>query len=330
MHEAAERSHLSSGGTFSAACEAWLENHLKTGKALLTHSGTAALEMAVLVSRIGAGDEVILPSFTFPSTANAIALRGATPVFVDVRPDTLNLDEAQVESAITAKTRAIAVVHYAGVAAELDAIADIARRHGLTLIEDAAQGFFSTYGERHLGTVGAVGALSFHETKNVTCGEGGALLVNEPSLIAPAEIIREKGTDRSRFFRREVDKYTWVDLGSSYALSDLNAAFLLAQLEQAEWITARRRTIWRRYYDGFADLDRAGRLSRPTVPAGCNHNAHLFYLLARDDRDRAHILQHLRACGVSAVFHFVPLHSSPAGRRYGRSIGDLRITDDVS
>lgn len=330
IREAIARSHLSSGGTFSAACEAWLEQRLNVRKALLVNSGTAALEMAVLLCGIGRGDEVILPSFTFASTANAIALRGAVPVFVDIRPDTLNLDECRVEAAITDRTRAIVVVHYAGIACDLDAISDLASRRGLSLIEDAAQGLLSTYRGRHLGTIGRVGALSFHETKNVTCGEGGALLINDPALIEPAEIVREKGTNRSRFFRGEVDKYSWVDLGSSYAPSEINAAFLLAQVEQADWITERRQSVWRRYFDAFEDLEQSGRLRRPVVPHECAHNAHLFYILARDGPDRTRILDHLRRCGVSAVFHYVPLHSSSAGRRYGRSVGNLSTTDDIA
>jgi dTDP-4-amino-4,6-dideoxygalactose transaminase len=322
--------HLSADGPFNARCRSWLEQETGCHAALLVHSCTAALEIAALLAEIGDGDEVIMPSYTFVSTANVFARCGATPVFVDIRNDTLNLDESLVEAAITPKTRAIAPVHYAGVGCEMDAVADIAARHGLAVIEDAAQGLLSTYKQRPLGTLAPLGAISFHETKNVTCGEGGALLVNDPSLLERAEILREKGTNRSGFFRGEVERYTWLDVGSSYALSELNTAFLWAQLPHAETITERRLAIWDRYHQGFEQLEESGALRRPTVPAWCHHNAHMYYLLLEDRAKRDALIEHLAERGVNAVFHYIPLHSSPAGRRLGRAHGELRNTDQLS
>jgi len=322
--------HLSGDGPFTRQCHAWLERTTGTRKALLTHSCTAALEMSALLMDLAPGDEVIMPSFTFVSTANAFVLRGAVPVFVDIRSDTQNLDENLIEAAITPRTRAICVVHYAGVACEMDAINAIAARHGLVVVEDAAQGILSTYKGRPLGALGALGALSFHETKNIISGEGGALLVNDPRFVERAEIIREKGTNRSQFFRGQVDKYTWVDVGSSYLPSEILAAFLSAQIEEAERITQQRLAIWDRYHDAFEPLDAQGRLRRPIVPAHCRHNAHMYYLLLRDLGERTRFIEQLRAAGINPVFHYVPLHSAPAGRRYGRCIGDLAVTDHAS
>ena len=322
--------HLSGDGAYTRQCHAWLERATGTRKALLTHSCTAALEMAALLLDLEPGDEVIMPSFTFVSTANAFVLRRAVPVFVDIREDTLNLDERLVEAAITPRTRAICVVHYAGVACEMDAIMAIAEKHGLKVVEDAAQGISSTYRGRALGAIGHFGALSFHETKNVISGEGGALLVNDPACVERAEIIREKGTNRSKFFRGQVDKYTWVDVGSSYLPSEIIAAFLAAQLDAADEINRRRLALWQRYHDWAGAHERAGRIRRPVVPAHCVHNAHMYYMLTRDADSRAGLIDALRAAGVGAVFHYIPLHSSPAGRRHGRAVGDLRVTDSVS
>jgi dTDP-4-amino-4,6-dideoxygalactose transaminase len=290
------------------------------------------LEMAAILAEVGPGDEVVMPSYTFVSTANAFVLRGAKPVWVDIREDTLNLDERLVESAITERTRAIVPVHYAGVGCDMEAIGEIARRHRLLVIEDAAQGIMAWHGpeERALGAMGHLGALSFHETKNVSCGEGGALLVNDPRWIRRAEILQEKGTNRHEFFRGTVDKYTWVDVGSSFLLSEVSAAFLAAQLEYAASITGRRLRIWDAYFEAFAPLEEAGLLRRPVVPPGCRHNAHMFYVLAKDRAARDALISRLADRGVHAVFHYVPLHSSPAGRQHGRPGGDLPVTDDVS
>jgi len=328
--EAIANGHLSGNGPFSRRCAAWLDERIGSRASLLTHSCTGALEMAVILAEIGLGDEVVMPSFTFVSTANAVALRGGVPVFVDVRPDTLNLDETLVEAAVTDRTRGILAVHYAGVGCELNALADIAGRHGLALLEDAAQGFASTYDGRALGGIGSLGALSFHETKNVMCGEGGALLVNDPSFVDRAEVVHEKGTDRRRFFRGEIDKYTWVDIGSSFLLSDLAAAFLWAQLELADEITSTRMTIWERYHGAFAQLEGEGRLRRPVVPANCTQNAHMYYVLLAPGADRDAFIARLSERGVHAVFHYVPLHTSAAGLRLGRAHGELPVTDDVS
>jgi dTDP-4-amino-4,6-dideoxygalactose transaminase len=296
----------------------------------LTHSCTAALEMAALLIDIQPGDEVIMPSYTFVSTANAFVLRGGVPVFVDIRSDTLNLDEAKIEAAITPRTKAIAPVHYAGVGCEMDAIMAIAHKHGLLVIEDAAQGVMAAYKRRPLGSIGHLGAFSFHETKNVISGEGGALLINDPQWAGRAEIIREKGTNRSQFIRGQVDKYTWVDIGSSYLPSEIVAAFLWAQLEQAEALTQQRLTLWQQYHEAFAELEEQRKVQRPVVPATCRHNAHMYYLLVPDLESRTALIDKLKASGISAVFHYIPLHSSPAGSKYGRAHGDLAQTQEVS
>jgi dTDP-4-amino-4,6-dideoxygalactose transaminase len=323
--------HLAGDGAFTRQCHAWLERRTAARKALLTHSCTGALEMAAILSGVGPGDEVIMPSFTFVSTANAFVLRGATPVFVDVREDTLNLDEAQVEAAITPRTRAIVPVHYAGVSCEMDAIGAIAKRHGLLVIEDAAQGVLSTYKGRPLGTLGDLGCLSFHETKNVISGEGGALLVRDDEKLAQrAEVIREKGTNRAQFFRGQVDKYTWCDIGSSYLPGEITAAFLLAQLEEADAITARRLAVWDRYHAAFAPLEAEGKLRRPIVPGHCTHNAHMYYVLLPDLAERTRFIERLKGSGVSAVFHYVALHSSPTGLRVARTSGALPNTESLS
>jgi dTDP-4-amino-4,6-dideoxygalactose transaminase len=322
--------HLAGDGRFTQRCNRWIEQHTGTAKALLTHSCTGALEMAALLADVQPGDEVIMPSFTFVSTANAFALRGAVPVFVDVRADTLNLDERLIEAAITPRTKAIVPVHYAGVACEMDAIMELARARGLLVIEDAAQALMSTYKGRPLGSVGDLAAVSFHETKNVISGEGGALLVNQTRLAARAEIIREKGTNRSQFLRGQVDKYTWVDLGSSYLPGEIIAAFLWAQMEEVHNITQRRLAMWAQYHQWFVEAENAGRLRRPVVPAHCVHNAHMYYVLLPDLDRRSATIDKLQALGVHSVFHYVPLHSSPAGLRYGRSHGPMVVTDDVS
>lgn len=328
--QAHQNHKLAGDGPFTAACSRWLEERTGTAKALLTHSCTAALDMAAILAGIGPGDEVIMPSFTFVSTANAFVLRGGVPVFVDIRADTLNLDEQLIEAALTRRTRAIVPVHYAGVACEMATILDVARHHGLLVIEDAAQGLMTHYEGRALGAMGDLGALSFHETKNVISGEGGALLVNDPRIIERAEIVREKGTDRSRFFRGEVDKYTWVDIGSSYLPGEIIAAFLWAQLEEAESITARRIELWNRYHEHLEHLERSGRIRRPTIPPGCRHNGHLYYVLLPDEERRTRLIQRLKARGIGAVFHYVPLHDSPAGRRYGRAAASLPHTERLS
>jgi dTDP-4-amino-4,6-dideoxygalactose transaminase len=329
IKEAVAAGQLAGNGRFTQRCHAWLEQALGASKVLLTHSATAALEMAALLLDVRPGDEVIMPSFTFVSTANAFVLRGATPVFVDVRPDTLNLDEGAIEAAITPRTRAIAVVHYAGVACEMDAILAIARRHNLFVVEDAAQGLQSRYDERPLGSMGHLAAISFHETKNVISGEGGALVVNDPAFAGRAEVLWEKGTDRSRFARGEVDKYRWIDVGSSFLPGELMAAFLYAQLEQASAITMARMALWQRYHDSSAALESAG-IRRPVVPARCTHNAHLFYLLLPARMNRGEALRLLNAAGVNAVSHYVPLHSAPAGLRFGRVSGSMAVTDDCA
>jgi dTDP-4-amino-4,6-dideoxygalactose transaminase len=330
ISQAHAKGHLSGDGAFTRQCHAWLEEKTGCRKALLTHSCTAALEMSALLLDLQPGDEVIMPSFTFVSTANAFVLRGAVPVFVDIRPDTLNLDEALVEAAITPRTRAICVVHYAGVACEMDAILAIAERQGLKVVEDAAQGIFSTYKGRPLGSIGTFGALSFHETKNVISGEGGALLVNDPTYVERAEIIREKGTNRSKFFRGQVDKYTWVDVGSSYLPGEIIAAFLAAQLEEGDAITSQRMALWDRYHAWAQRYEEAGFVRRPVVPAHCTHNAHMYYLLLPGLEARTNFIQQLKDRGIGAVFHYIPLHSSPAGKRFGRTGGDLRVTDETS
>ncbi|MEI7868206.1 MAG: dTDP-4-amino-4,6-dideoxygalactose transaminase [Candidatus Methylumidiphilus sp.] len=321
---------LAGDGPYTKKCHLWLENQTCTQKALLTHSCTAALEMAAILANIQPGDEVIMPSFTFVSTANAFVLRGAVPVFVDIRPDTLNIDESKISAAITAKTRAIVAVHYAGVGCEMHPIMDIARSHGLLVIEDAAQGIMATYQGCPLGSIGHFGALSFHETKNIICGEGGALLVNDESYAERAEIIREKGTNRSQFFRGQTDKYTWCDIGSSFLPGELMAAFLWAQMEEAEIITQRRINIWNIYHENFIDLESKGLIVRPTVPRHTQHNAHMYYILVPTLEHRTSLIRRLSECGITAVFHYIPLHSSPAGLRYGRASGNLSNTICIS
>lgn len=327
LREALDAGHLSGNGAFTRKCHAILEELTGTTKALLTHSCTAALEMAAILAEVGPGDEVIMPSFTFVSTANAFVLRGATPVFVDVRADTLNLDERLIEDAITLRTRAIVPVHYAGVACEMDAINEIASRHTLTVIEDAAQGVGSAYRGRALGGLGNLAALSFHETKNVISGEGGALLVNDPRLSERAEIIWEKGTNRAAFFRGQVDKYTWVDIGSSYLPGEMIAAFLFAQLQQADAIRARRCATWQKYHAAFEKFDLAGLVRRPIVPEWCDHNGHMYFLLLPNLERRTAFIASLNAAGVNSVFHYVPLHQSPAGKRFARTHGSLEVTE---
>lgn len=328
IRQALESRHLSGDGPFTKRCHTWLESELKTPSALLTHSCTAALEMSMLLDDLKPGDEVIMPSFTFVSTANAVALRGAVPVFVDIRPDTLNIDEKLIEAAITPRTRAIMVVHYAGVACEMDSILALARSRGLMVCEDAAQGLLAFYKGRALGTIGDLGCLSFHETKNVVSGEGGALLINNEKFRLRAEIIREKGTNRSQFFRGQVDKYTWVDIGSSYLPSEVLAAMLFAQLESAREITAERVAVWNRYHAAFASLE--GRVSRPHVPVECQHNGHLYYLLASSLEERTALIAYLKSQGIASVFHYVPLHSAPAGLKFARTHGSLGFTDSCS
>jgi dTDP-4-amino-4,6-dideoxygalactose transaminase len=330
LAEAQRSNHLSGDGSFTKRCHAWIEKQTGCNTALLTHSCTSALDMAAMLLDIKAGDEVIVPSYTFVSSASAFVLRGGVPVFVDIRPDTLNLDERLIEGAITARTRAIVPVHYAGVSCEMDTILEIAKRHDLKVVEDAAQGVLASYKGRALGALGDLGAFSFHDSKNIIAGEGGCLLIRDPGLAQRAEIIREKGTDRGRFFRGEVDKYTWQEVGSSYLPSELIAAFLWAQLEQAQRITAERVSIWRRYHDMLADLEREKLLRRPVVPAECSHNGHLYYVLLAPEIDRQKVLDEFKKNKIGAVFHYVPLHSSPAGIRHGRSHGDLEFTDSLS
>jgi len=322
--------HLSGDGQFTKKCHGWLEQNTGTRRALLTHSCTAALEMAALLAELQPGDEVIMPSYTFVSTANAFVMRGAVPVFVDIRPDTLNIDETKIEAAITPRTKVILPVHYAGVACEMDTIMDIAKRHNLIVIEDAAQGIMSTYKGRPLGSIGHMGAYSFHETKNIIAGEGGALLVNDPAYAERAEIIREKGTNRSQFFRGQVDKYTWVDIGSSYLPGEVIAAFLWAQMEEADSITQRRLDLWDTYHAALAPLEAEGKLRRPIVPQGCVHNAHMYYILLDSLDQRGRVIADLKRQGVHSVFHYVPLHSAPAGRKHSRAHGELSHTDDLS
>lgn len=330
IREAIANEHVSGNGPFTRRCTDQLQQELGSDRVLLTHSCTGALEMAMLLADVEPGDEVIVPSFAFPSLPNAIALRGGVPVFVDIRADTLNLDERLVEDAITARTRVLAPIDYAGVGSEMESFSALARAHGLVVVEDAAQGYGASYRGAPLGALADLACLSFHETKNVMCGEGGALLVNRREWVERAEIIQEKGTDRSKFFRGEVDKYTWVDLGSSYLVSDIGAAFLWAQLEHAHEITAKRVAIWDVYHEALEDLENDGRLRRPVVPEHCSHNAHMYYVLLETGRDRDRFIERLSEAGVGAVSHYVPLHSSPAGLRYGRVHGSLDVTDDVS
>lgn len=331
MQSAMASGKLCGDGGFTRRCQQWMEQHFGSKKVLLTPSCTASLEMAALLIDIQPGDEVIMPSYTFVSTANAFVLRGAVIVFVDVRPDTLNIDETLIEAAITEKTRAIVPVHYAGVACEMDSIMALAAKHQLFVIEDAAQGVMSQYKGRALGTIGHIGCFSFHETKNYTAGgEGGATLINDAKLVERAEIIREKGTNRSQFFRGQVDKYTWRDIGSSYLMADLQAAYLWAQLEAAERINQQRLHLWQRYYDALQPLAAAGRIELPVVPDNCLHNAHMFYIKLRDSDDRQALINWMKEAEILTVFHYIPLHSSPAGERFGRFHGDDRFTTKES
>ena len=322
MQEAVASHKICGDGMFTKKCNAWLEKHFQLQKALLTTSGTTALDMAALLSELQPGDEVILPSFTFSSTATAFVLAGAKLVFVDIRPDTMNIDETKIEAAITERTRVIVPVHYAGVACEMDTILEIARLHNLIVVEDAAQGVMSSYKGRPLGGIGDFGCYSFHETKNYSMGEGGALAINHPEYNERAEILREKRTNRSKFFRGQVDKYTWVDFGDSYLPSDLNAAYLWAQLEYAEEINNDRLATWNFYYDALLPLAQASRIELPVVPEGCVHNAHMFYIKLRDIEERTAFIAYMKNCGVQTVFHYIPLHSAPAGLKYGRFHGE--------
>lgn len=322
--------HLAGDGMFTKKCHAWLEELTGARRALLTHSCTASLDMAAILANIRPGDEVIMPSYTFVSTANAFVLRGGIPVFVDIRPDTLNIDETLIEAAITPRTKAVVPMHYAGVACEMDTIEGIAQRHKLLVIEDAAQAVMSDYKGRPLGSIGHLGAYSFHETKNIISGEGGALLINDAQFVERAEIVREKGTNRGQFFRGEVDKYTWVDIGSSYLPGEVIAAFLWAQMEEAQDIMRRRLDIWQFYHDALAPHEAAGILRRPIIPKECRHNAHMYYILLESPEQRTSLIAKLKEQGVLSVFHYVPLHGAPAGKRYGRISGDLRNTEDLA
>jgi len=330
IKEAHINGHLSGDGPFTKRCNKWLEDKIGCCKALLTHSCTAALEMTAILADIKPGDEVIMPSYTFVSTANAFVLRGGVPVFVDIRSDTLNIDESKIEAAITSKTKAIVPVHYAGVGCEMDIIMRIAQKYGLIVIEDAAQGILSSYKSRPLGSIGHLAALSFHETKNIISGEGGAILINDGRFTERAEIIREKGTNRSKFFRGEVDKYTWVDIGSSYLPSDLLAAFLWGQMENAEKLTTGRLELWERYNAAFEPLEKSGKLRRPIIPTECRHNAHMYYLLLSDVETRTKLINYLKKQDIVSVFHYVPLHNSPAGNKYGKVSGIMLNTDNIS
>jgi dTDP-4-amino-4,6-dideoxygalactose transaminase len=330
MAQAVKNGHISGDGPYSRMCHAWLEQQLGVHRALLTTSCTHALEMAAFLLDLQPDDEVIVPAFTFVSTVNAFVIRGARPVFADIRPDTLNIDETRLESLITPRTRAIVVVHYAGVGCEMDAIMKIAGRYRLPVIEDNAHGLFGRYRGQLLGTFGALATQSFHETKNITCGEGGALLINDPAYIERAEILREKGTNRSRFFRGQVDKYTWVDLGSSYLPSDVLAAFLYAQLESYQTIQEKRSRIWRTYYTQLGEWAEEHQVCLPYIPPHCDHPSHLFYLLLPTLDDRQNFIDHLKSHGILAVFHYLPLNTSDMGRRYGGEPGDCPVTEEIS
>lgn len=330
VKQAVENHKICGDGPFTKKCHAWLEQNLPCQKALLTTSGTTALEMAAILCELKPGDEVILPSFTFSTTATAFVLAGAKLVFVDVRPDTMNIDEAKIEQAITSKTRVIVPVHYAGVACEMDTIMDIAKRHNLMVVEDAAQGVMSTYKGKALGTIGDFGCFSFHETKNYSMGEGGALIINNPKYNDRAEIIREKGTNRSRFFRGQVDKYTWVDYGSSYLPSDMNAAYLWGQLEVADKINDNRLETWHAYYDALKNLEEDGFVKLPVIPEECKHNAHMFYLKCKNLEERTEFISFLKERDIIPTFHYIPLHSSPAGMRFGRFDGKDEFTSSES
>jgi dTDP-4-amino-4,6-dideoxygalactose transaminase len=328
--QAIANGHISGDGPFTKQCQAFLEQALGAPRVLLTTSGTHALEMAALLLDIRPGDEVIVPSFTFVSTVNAFVLRGARPVFADVRPDTLNLDETRIEPLITQRTKAIVPVHYAGVGCELRAIGKIAARHGLAVVEDNAHGLFGKYRGRYLGTFGALAALSFHETKNFYCGEGGALIVNDPALVDRADVIREKGTNRARFLEGRVDKYTWVDIGSSWLPSDLLAAFLYAQLEAKERILEKRKRVWERYHEGLSGWAAERNVRLPVIPKGCRQSYHMYYLIVPSSRGRTALIRHLKSLGILGVFHYLPLHLSEMGKRYGGRPGDCPVTEHVS
>lgn len=330
MEEAIQMHKICGDGQFTKKCNAWLEEKTKTAKALLTTSCTHATEMAAILAGIQPGDEVIMPAYTFVSTADAFVLRGAKVVFVDIRPDTMNIDENLIEDAITDKTKAIVPVHYAGVGCEMDKIMEIAQKHNLLVIEDAAQGIMSTYKGKALGTIGDYGCFSFHETKNYSMGEGGALLIRDEKNIEDAEIIREKGTDRSKFFRGQVDKYTWVNYGSSYLPSDMNAAYLWAQLEMADEINHKRLECWHRYYENLGKLKEDEKIDLPVIPKDCEHNAHMFYLKAKDMEERTNLIQYLKENDILAVFHYIPLHTAPAGKKYGRFHGEDNYTTKES
>ncbi len=322
IHRAAETHKISGDGEYTKKCNKWMEDRFNASKVLLTTSGSTALDMAAILCEIKPGDEVILPSYTFSSTANAFVLAGAKLVFVDIRPDTMNIDEKRIEEAITEKTKVIVAVHYAGVSCEMDTIMDIAHRHGLFVVEDAAQGVMSTYKGKALGTIGDFGCYSFHETKNYSMGEGGAILINNPAFIEKAEILREKGTNRSKFFRGQVDKYTWVDFGDSYLPSEINAAYLWAQLEVADEINNNRLSIWERYYKAFRPLQDKGFMEIPYIPEECKHNAHMFYVKLKNIQQRTAFINYLKERGIGCVFHYVPLHSAPAGLKFGRFCGE--------
>lgn len=330
IRQSHETGNLSGDGFFTGKSSRWLESNTGTKKALITHSCTAALEMSALLAQIQPGDEVIMPSYTFVSTANAFALRGGMPVFVDIRADTLNIDEALIEAAITPRTKAIVPVHYAGVGCEMDTIMQIAKKHNLLVIEDAAQGIMATYKGCALGSIGHIGAYSFHETKNIIAGEGGAILINDDQFAARAEIIREKGTNRSQFYRGQVDKYTWQDIGSSYLPGEDVAAFLYAQLEKAEEITQKRMDIWNIYHEALQELEQKGDLRRPIIPVECQHNAHMYYVLLNSLKQRTELIQRFKKQDIHPVFHYIPLHSAPAGKQFARIHGELKQTDDLS
>lgn len=322
VQQAIDAHKICGDGQFTKKCNQWLEERFHAQKVLLTTSGTTALDMAALLCDLKPGDEVILPSFTFSSTATAFVLAGAKLVFVDIRPDTMNIDETKIEAAITEKTRVIVPVHYAGVACEMDTIMEIAKRHNLMVVEDAAQAVMSTYKGKALGTIGDFGCYSFHETKNYSMGEGGALVINNPAYNERAEILREKGTNRSKFFRGQVDKYTWVDFGDSYLPSDMNAAYLWAQLQVADEINDDRLRTWNAYYQAFAPLAEAGKVELPVIPDGCTHNAHMFYLKCKDLEERTRLISYMKSNEILCVFHYIPLHSAPAGLKYGRFSGE--------
>jgi dTDP-4-amino-4,6-dideoxygalactose transaminase len=330
IQEAINNGHLSGNGIFTKRCQAWLEENIGCQKALLTHSCTDALEMSAILANLQPGDEVIMPSYTFVSTANAFVLRGAIPVFLDIRSDTLNIDETKIEAAITAQTKAIVPVHYAGVGCEMDVIMDIAKRYQLLVIEDNAQGIGSTYKDQPLGSFGHLSALSFHETKNLISGEGGALIINDPTLIERSEIIWEKGTNRSQFFRGQVDKYTWTDIGSSYLPSELIAAFLWAQIENEENILTQRLAIWKTYHEAFQELEKQEKVRLPIIPKDCEHNAHMYYLIVHSLQERTNLIQYLKTNQIQSVFHYIPLHSSPAGLKYCRTVGTMENTSNIS